>query len=110
MLFRLYDSEIFAKLKNVFFEKFLLQKLVSRFSQNMIFTKYLQRCSPPVQYEAKYFFLFESLSQGLAYLVALFSKKAFYYHIRAHLSGKSTIFSGFLELSNFSSVFFAKKD
>ena len=36
--------------------------------------QYLQHYSTPVQDEAKYFFLFESLSQGLAYLVALFFK------------------------------------
>ena len=62
------------------------------FSQNMVSTEYLQRYSPPAQYETNIFFLFESLSLGLAYLVALFLKWAFHYPISARLSGKSTIF------------------
>jgi hypothetical protein len=66
-------AEIFAKLQ-CFFKKIPFQKLVSRFSQNMVFLEYLQCHSSSEQYEAKYFFLFESLCVGLAHLVALFSK------------------------------------
>ncbi len=52
----------------------LFQKPVSRFSQNMGSTEYIQRRCTAVQYIGKYFFLSESSSLGLAYNVARFLK------------------------------------
>jgi hypothetical protein len=62
------------KIKLCFFEHLLFHKLVSRFSENMGSAAYLQHHPTPVQYNVKYFFLFESSCLGLPSLAAPFLK------------------------------------
>ena len=80
--------------------------MVLVFSQNVGLTTYFQHYSTPVQYEAKYFFLFERASKAAGpmrlfflNLVSISVQKRTYTHF-------SRIFKQFFETSTFLWIFF----